>query len=151
MAKIKLRLRAKVVIDEEKDRARLVFDNPSYYRQQVDQFRGEKYVYVTIENQRSQRSPAQNRYWWGVCYPIIAETTGYTVNEVHEWAKRKFLKPRIVDIGGEEVVITRSTTELSKGEAVEYTDELRQFSEEVLGAHIPTPEEAGYENPKFYR
>ena len=31
------------------------------------------------------RSDAQNRYLFGVCYPLLAQAKGYTVNAIHEW------------------------------------------------------------------
>lgn len=143
-AKVKLRLYATVVSDQKTGKTRLAFKNEDYYRQQVDQFKFDKYVVVTIENKRSQRSPQQNNYWWGVCYPIISEATGFTVNEVHEWAKQTFMKPKIIRIGKVEAAITASSTQLSIGEGVDYTDAIRDFAEHKLDAYIPTPCEAGY-------
>ena len=31
------------------------------------------------------RSDPQNRYLFGVCYPLIAQAKGYEVEEIHEW------------------------------------------------------------------
>lgn len=143
MAKIEIKLRAEVIKDPKTGRIRLSFKNPAYYQQQISQLKNDKIAMVTIENLRSQRSVQQNRYWWGVCYPIIAELTGYTEKEVHEWARGAGLPPKIVKIGRREVETTKSTTELSVGDGVAYTSFLRQTAVD-LGGYIPTPCEAGY-------
>jgi hypothetical protein len=142
MAHVAIKLMANVEHDPERG-IRLAFQNPAYYRNLLRKFESDKKVSVTIENLRSHRSLQQNRYLWGVVYPIIAEATGYTVNELHEWARAQYLKPRVIEVAGMTRNVTRSTTELSKGEMVEYVDELIRLGAE-LGYHVPSPEEAGY-------
>lgn len=142
MAKITLRLRADVV-EQPDGQLRLAFASPSYYRDQIEKLRGYRRAIVTIENQGTGRSLNQNAYWHGVCYPILAELTGYTEAEIKEVTKRMFITPKIVTIKSREYEITRGTSELEKWEGVEYTDALRQLAVE-LGGEIPTPEEAGY-------
>lgn len=34
---------------------------------------------------KNSRTGQQNRYLFGVCYPLIAEAMGYTVDDVHEY------------------------------------------------------------------
>lgn len=142
MSHVAIKLMANVEHDPERG-IRLAFQNPAYYRNLLRKFESDKKVSVTIENLRSHRSLQQNRYLWGVVYPIIAEVTGYTVNELHEWARAQYLEPLVIRIGDVTRQITRSTTELSKGEMVEYIDNLILLGSE-LGCHVPSPEEAGY-------
>ena len=142
VAKVTIRLRAEVVKDE-KGRPRLAFKNPAYYHQQVSQFRFDKYVMVTIENMRSERTPNQNRYWHGVCFILIGELTGMTEMEAKEVCVQMFIKPKIVKVSGKEYEIRRGTSELSKGVGVEFTNDIRQLAVELNG-YIPTPCEAGY-------
>lgn len=37
-----------------------------------------KPVIIAIKQERSTRSSQQNRYWWGVVVPLLAEHLGYT-------------------------------------------------------------------------
>ncbi len=117
----------------------------------------EKKVILTIDPIKRTRSLNQNSYWWGVCYPILAEATGHTVPEIHEICKTVFIVPKIIPIDPafrdtlddiitntpDSVSYERSTAELSVGEGIEYTDMVRRLAQE-LGTYIPSPEEAGY-------
>ena len=141
MSHVEIKLPADV--EQGPDGVRLRFASPAHYRQLIKRFENDKRVAVTIENLRSHRSVSQNRYLWGVVYPLIADTTGYTENEVHEWAKAQYLKPHIVTVAGRVREITKSTTELSVGEMVEYIENLISLAAD-LGVHVPSPEEAGY-------
>jgi hypothetical protein len=141
MAHVAIKLPA--IVENGTDGVRIRFASPAHYRQMIQRFENDKRVAVTIENMRSHRSLQQNRYLWGVVYPIIAEATGYTVNEVHEWARAQYLAPKVLQVAGKVREVTRSTTELSIGEMVEYVDNLIQLGAE-LGCHVPSPEEAGY-------
>lgn len=141
MSKIKINLIADIVLKD--GQKRLAFQNPDYYRDQINRLNDQKKVIVTIENQTSSRSGRQNRYWHGACFPIIAELTGYTTAEAKELCKKQFIKPKIVEIRDKEYEIPRGTSELTKSEGVEFTDAVRNLAVE-LGGYIPTPEEAGY-------
>ena len=141
MAHVAVKLMA--YVEQGPDGVRLRFASSAHFQQLMHKFAGEKKVSITIENLRSHRSVSQNRYLWGVVYPLIADTTGYTENEVHEWAKAQYLKPHVVTVAGRVREITKSTTELSVGEMVEYIENLISLAAE-LGVHVPSPEEAGY-------
>lgn len=141
MQKIKIQLIADIVTKD--GQKRLAFKNPDYYRDQINRLNENKKVIVTLENQSSARSGRQNRYWHGACFPILAEATGYTVEEVKELCKKMFIKPKFVTIREKEYEIARGTSELTKYEGVEFTDKIRNLAVE-LGTYIPTPEEAGY-------
>lgn len=107
------------------------------------QFDGKKVV-LTLEVRKSKRSGQQNAYMWSCVYRYISETTGYTENEVHEWARKTFLPPKIYSLGGKEVEVSKSTTELSVGEMADYITSLIQFAQDNLDCHIPSPEESGF-------
>jgi hypothetical protein len=85
----------------------------------------------------------QNAYVHGVCYPVLAELTGYSETEIKELTKVMFIKPRIVTIREKEYELRRGTHELEKWEFVEYIDALMALAVD-LGGVIPTPESAGY-------
>lgn len=86
----------------------------AYYQNQLNKFKpGEK---VTLEKhtRKAKRTDAQNRYLWGVYYPLIAAETGERdLDRLHEYFKGKFLTTGIVQVMGEAVRMKKSTTELS--------------------------------------
>ena len=51
-----------------------------------------KEVTVTIERKRRMRSNNQNKFYWGVVIPIIAELTGYDKDRAHDAMRLKFLR-----------------------------------------------------------
>ena len=124
---------------------KVVFENRKYFDWMIAKtFKDGEKLTLTLENTRSQRSLAQNNYWWGICYKIIAETTGHTTEEIHEIMKTMFLPKKFITLKGIEFEIPKSTTKLSKGEGVEYTDKIILFANQELNIHIPTPCESGY-------
>lgn len=141
MSKTIIKLRAKVITQDNK--TRLKFENPRYYEYMVSQFKHDKNVLITIENTRSQRSHQQNAYWHGVCFPILAELTGHTTDEIKEVVKQMYLEPKTIVLCGIEFQIWH-TAKLSKYEGVEFTQKLMKLAES-LGGKIPTPQEAGYD------
>lgn len=139
--KIQLNLEGKIQkIDGKK---RIVFDKPEYYKQQVGQYYEGQKVVVNIKNKSFQRSGQQNKYWHGICFPILAELTGFTEMEIKEVCKKKFIKPRVKSLQGKSIEIPRGTSEIDKSEGVEFTKELIKLALE-LGGKIPTPAESGY-------
>lgn len=139
--KVKLRLYANIV--EENGRLRVAFKNPAYYQQQLSQLSKDKSVIVTIENQQSTRSRQQNKYWHGVCFPILAELMSLNETEAKEICIEEYILPKVITFKGKERELRRGTHELSKSEGVLFTDNIRQLAVE-LGGYIPTPCESGY-------
>jgi len=142
MPKVELKLRARVI--EENGIKRLEFTNPQYYRYMLNRLNLKEDVIVTIENQKSKRSNQQNAYLWSACYPVIAETTGHDIEEIHCLMKSMFLPKKFIEVKGIEFEIERSTTKLSIAECSEYIEKIRNFSAVELNAPILSPEEAGY-------
>lgn len=98
-----------------------------------------KKVWVTFDKRLPQRSQRANSYYW-VYLGQIAEETGYTKEEVHEWAKQMFLANRAVEVFGKSVRVAPSTTALSTGEFMEYINKI----ENETNILAPDPVEAGY-------
>jgi hypothetical protein len=94
---------------------------------------------LLIEEDKPTRSNQQLRYYW-LFLGIIERETGQNADEVHEWAKRKFLPPRFITVNGEEMKIAGSTKDLSKAD---YGDYLDRISAET-GVPLPDPEAAGF-------
>lgn len=104
-------------------------------------------VTVTVERKHATRSLDQNAYYFGVCLRLIAEHTGYTVDEVHDWAKARFIPKHVAicDKNGEvkdDLVIGGTTTRLNRVQFYEYVEAIRKFAAEELDVIIPDPDPA---------
>lgn len=88
---------------------------------------------------RSRTLP-QNAYYHGVVCQLIAEHTGYSIDEVHEVLKQMFLKNTIM-IGNKEYNVPRSTKELDTVQMEEYLKHIREWASNDLGIYIPMPNE----------
>lgn len=77
----------------------------------------------------------ENNYYWGVVLDAIADTTGYTPEEVHDAMRWKFLR-----VGGRFERV-KSTTSLSTHEFEEYLEKIRMFANQELNCRIPLPRE----------
>lgn len=105
-----------------------------------------RFVTITIARSKSKRSDPQNKFYHAGVVPIVKQglkDLGYimTLAETHEFLKDKFLQEEMVHPETAEVIgkRTKSTTELSKMEMVEYIDSIIQFSAEILGVVIEPP------------
>lgn len=95
--------------------------------------------WVRIELEKIVRTRSQHNYYW-VYLGVLSRETGHSEQELHDWAKKKFLPQRFVTVMGEEVLLEPSTKQLSKAEFGEYLD--RICSE--TGVPLPNPQDAGY-------
>lgn len=85
---------------------------------------------------KKTRTIRQNAYYW--CYlNIIERETGNDSNELHEYFKRKFLQPKLINVLGHEIKIPGSTTKLSK---LDFSDYIAKIEIEC-GVSSPNPEE----------
>jgi hypothetical protein len=87
----------------------------------------------------SKRSDSQNAFYW-LYLGIIERDTGQNADDIHEWAKRKFLPPRFIKVNGEEMRIAGTTTGLGKGDFVDFMDKIAAET----NVPIPNPEDAGF-------
>lgn len=102
-------------------------------------------VTVTIERQHATRSLEANSYYFGCVLKLLSEHTGYTVDELHEWAKARFIPKHVAlcDQNGEvrdDIVVGGTTTKLDKVQFYEYIEQIRQFASETLDVNIPDPD-----------
>ena len=105
-------------------------------------------VTVLIERKHATRSLAQNRYYFGGVLRLLSEHTGYTVDELHEYFKRRFLSKPVLICDAEGVVMDEdrvglTTTRLNKIEFGEYVESIRKVAAE-MGVEIPDPD------PEFF-
>ena len=126
----------------EVEKGTLIFSisEKSRYESYLGTLKGEVEVIVKRRHEIDLRSNQQNRYLFGVIYKIISEELGYTIEEIHELCRKRFLC-KVIMVNENEVVIPRSTTELNTIEMEEYLTEIRTFAAVNLGLFIPEPNE----------
>jgi hypothetical protein len=113
-------------------------------------FKG-KQVEAIFRKKKKTRSSEQNRYYWGVVVRMVAEgfadlgnsispSSEDDLHTVHEYLKRRFLKPiTAADANGEVHEIGYSTANLSTSEMMDYIAQIQQFAAEFLNTVIPDP------------
>ena len=87
------------------------------------------------------RSPAQNRYYWGVVIPKILAHPKFklwTEAKLHDGLKEKFLSRLDPETG---LTALGSTAELTKAEWSEFKEAIQQWAAETLDLYIPDPNE----------
>jgi hypothetical protein len=103
-----------------------------------------KRVELTIREHRNTRSIAQNRWIWGVAYPLIAESIGYDRDEhdeLHYWLVRQCFGTHFDERIGADVSNARSS-KLNTKEFAEYMEWLVRFAAKKFGVNVPLPDEA---------
>lgn len=93
-------------------------DHKTMFKRWLAQWEGQD-VSLEVSTRKSKRSGEQNRYYW-LYLTLIKEETGNEIEDLHSYFKGKFLTQRISEIYGDKYRVTKSTTDLSKGEFCEY-------------------------------
>lgn len=99
-----------------------------------------KPIVITIKQERATRSNQQNRYWWGVVVPLIAEHLGYTNDEMHEALKYKFLRLE-AESAPADLPKIRSTASLNTKEFTDLIENVITWAGSEFGLQIPLPNE----------
>lgn len=108
---------------------RLVIVHQVWFQNYLNKLKDGEYVSVSISTRKPKRTIQQNRFYFGVYLPLIAEQTGEgDIERLHELFKGKFLTREIVEVLGEKVRIKKSTTELSIGEFCDYILAIESFT-----------------------
>jgi hypothetical protein len=110
-------------------------------------------VTITVERKRATRSVLQNAWYWGQVLRLLAEHTGYTVDELHDYCKQRFNPKRLVLCDGwgevkDEQRIGQSTRELNRITFGEYCEAIRQWAREDLGVVIPDPDPGAWQGDR---
>lgn len=95
-------------------------------------------VQVVFSRVRKTRSLRQNAFLW-VTYSYIAEHTGMSSEDVHDWCRDEFLPRRFVTLAGKEKEIRKTTADLSSTEFNEYLERVTAWAAQELGLNIPEP------------
>lgn len=100
---------------------KLKITSTEFYQNQLNKFKPGTKVTLEIHTSKPKRTDQQNRYYWGVYLPIIAEETGNNnLIALHELFKSLFLTTKIIEVLGRKVRIKKSTTELGVGDFCQY-------------------------------
>ena len=105
-------------------------------------FKTGAHVDITIKKHSEKRTNDQNRYYWGVVIPILADYFGHdNAEDMHEDLKREFnpVKSKIdtdKTIGGTTTIM--STEEFFCGET-SYVERICRWAAEQYGIFIPPP------------
>lgn len=116
---------------------KVIFDNREFWLNRLEYLKDQD-VQVTIDKRRKPRSSKQNNYLWGAVYRTISLETGHTTQELHEIFGQMFLKSEKV-FNGKLITVIKSTSELSKGEMVEYIMNI-QIEVGTMGIDLPDPD-----------
>lgn len=95
---------------------------------------GKKFVHEVYED-KPKRTLSQNALLW-LFLNYIENETGQDADDLHEIAKRKFLKPRQIKLFDEDYRLPASSTRLSKNDFSEYLDKISAWT----GIAIPDTE-----------
>lgn len=114
---------------------KLIIHNKENWQSWLKKMDGKR-VRVTIDVEKDQRSLKQNSFYW-MYLSLVENETGTPAEDVHEIAKRKFLRPRFVKFKNEEIKLPASTTRLDKLDFNKYMDKIS----EMTGVPIPNPDD----------
>lgn len=121
-----------------------IFEFPSYVREFLVSHDGKKLT-ISIAKFTRKRSSPQNRYYHGVCIPLLQSAINsygneYSKDEIHDFLKDRFLKADLIGNAGEILgQYTRSTTSLTTIEFMDYVLQIQKFAAETLMTIIPDP------------
>ena len=93
---------------------------------------------VRVQPYKSSRSEQQNRTYWMWLHEI-AESSGHTSDELHEFCRAQFMPRTVVQINGISRGVAQSTTKLSIDEMSSYMERVQQLAAE-LGIQLTQPE-----------
>lgn len=128
-------------ITEVNGKKRVEILHEDFYQTEINKFKVGDNVSVNVTSNRPKRTSAQNRYYWNYLTMIGKETGEQEIERLHNLFKGKFLTVGIYEVLGEKVRMTKSTSDLSVSEFIEYI-----MAIEGMTGIIPPPleNEMGY-------
>lgn len=82
---------------------------------------------IEIARHHARRTLSQNKLLWAI-YTAIADHTGHTTEEIHEYCKQTFLPRRLVTFDGKDVEIVGSTALLDRPAFSEYVERVAAWA-----------------------
>lgn len=94
---------------------------------------------------RRPRSNAANKTLW-MWYHVLSADTGVSVDDLHEYCKRKFLPAREVAVpDGKTIRLPGSTRLLDSKQFSDYMNCVQEWAIDTLGSVLPDPSNAGFD------
>lgn len=90
---------------------------------------------VLVSPYRNKRSPEQNKLLWAI-YTEMVQGTGHTPEELHDAMKKKFLAPKFITVGDEQVAIIPDSSTLDVKEFSEFVERVQAFAAQELGVVV---------------
>lgn len=115
---------------------KICLEHPGAFKAVLARLEG-KQIGLRLTKHSHTRSLSQNAYYWGVVVPLLAESCGYSDDEMHDALKWKFLQRH-----DGPMPTVRSTAGLNTAEFSEYIEQCRRLGAE-MGLVVPDPGEAG--------
>ena len=103
---------------------------------------------LSITNKKDSRSVSQNKLYW-LYIACISKETGVEKDDLHAYFKQRFLLKDEIDIAGEVLKATYSTSKLSKDNFAIFIEKIISFASE-LGIVLPSPDDAYFEQFREY-
>jgi hypothetical protein len=124
--------------DEEHDKERRfhIRDDTIIYSPNI--IKDGKYL-ITVARAEKKRTLPQLRYLFGVVYKTIADHTGHTVDEIHQYFKQLYMT-KIAQVGSLPLAVTRSLSDSSDvtiDELTQYIESVRAYGYNELGLTFP--------------
>lgn len=120
---------AKVIPAKDGRGNELEYMSMNWYRHQINKFKVGEKVTVYVSSRRPKRTVQQNRYYWFYLNEICKETGESEPERLHKLFSGMFLSDGIVEVMGQKVRLTKSTTSLSKADFGEYIEKISAFTE----------------------
>lgn len=113
--------------------------NMTKYRAYLAGFKEDAEIELILRKRTKKRTNPQNRYYWGIVVPMLAENFGYTKDEMHEALKWLFLRKPDAD-----PPTVGSTAKLQTKEFAAYIEQIQTWAATEHGIVIPDPDEMDY-------
>jgi len=119
------------------NKGKLILETPDRFWAHLSRYEGQQ-VELSLRKKKNQRSPEQNRAYFGIAVEILCEHTGFGREEMHEALKQKFAS-RIDEKTG--LTIVESTAGMDTARFMRYYDDIQKWAAEFLNVYIPSPGE----------
>lgn len=100
-----------------------------------------KKLKVTVEAYRRTRSNEQNRALWGLAYKVLADATGHTAEDLHEYFLGEYFGWQVIEVMGQKRRIPkRRSHDMTTVEFADFYTFIQQRAAEA-GFDVPNPNE----------
>lgn len=100
---------------------------------------------IEIKELKKRRSLPQNKLYW-LYLTCIEQETGQDKNDLHDYFKKKWIKPEVKEVFGEQIVKDRTTTKLDTSLFKQYVDKIIVFANTELNITLPDPNDRNFEH-----